>query len=75
LQREENELRRRSGEPLLPEEDLTLPFFRPLEPPRGSKDPLDVLLMSANISAYCGQVGRFAGASFGKLFLASSLHK
>ena len=73
--REENELRRRNKEPLLPEEDPSLPFFRPVDPPRGAKDPLDVSLMSANISHYCAQVGKFSGASFGKLFLASSLHK
>lgn len=75
MQREENALRVRNGEDPLPEEDSSLPFFRPLDPPRGSKDPLDVLLMSANISAYCSSVNKFAGASFGKLFLASSLHK
>jgi translation initiation factor 3 subunit H len=73
--REENELRRRNKEPLLPEEDPSLPFFRAVDPPRGAKDPLDVALMSANISHYCAQVGKFSGASFGKLFLASSLHK
>jgi len=71
--REENEVRAGKGEDLLPLEDPSLPFFRPL--PAGSKDPLDVLLMSSQISNYCAQMTKFAGAGFGKLFLAGSLHK
>jgi len=73
-QREENEKRRATGLPALPEEDPTLPFFRPFADTR-AKEPLDMLLMSAQISNYCSQVAKFSGASFGKLFLAGSLHK
>jgi hypothetical protein len=58
VQREENELRRSQGDPLLPEEDPTLPFFRPLPEQRTARDPLDLLLMSAQISSYCGQVNK-----------------
>jgi translation initiation factor 3 subunit H len=61
--------------PPLPEEDASLPIFRPLPELRNAKDPLDTLLLSAQISNYCGQVNRFAGQSFGKIFLAGSLHK
>jgi len=72
--RAENEARRASGQEPLPEEDPSLPFFKPLVDPRGgSRDPLDALLMSAQIANYAGQVNRFAGQTFGKLFLAQSL--
>jgi translation initiation factor 3 subunit H len=74
--RAENELRKQNGEDPLPEEDLSLPFFRPIPPPmKGQVDPLDTLLMQQQILTYAGQVNRFASQSFGKLFLAGSLHK
>lgn len=74
LQRVENEARRAAGQEPLPEEDPSLPFFKAFTDSR-SKDPLDMLLMSAQISNYASQVNRFAGQSFGKFFLASSLRK
>lgn len=72
--RVENEARRSAGLEALPEEDPSLPFFKPYTDPRGgNRDPLDSLLMAAQISNYAGQVNRFAGQTFGKLFLAQSL--
>ena len=75
MQRAENEVRKAAGEEALPEEDPSLPFFRPVQQDSRQKDPLDILLMSAQVNNYCSQVNKFAGQSFGKLFLASSLHK
>lgn len=72
--RAENEARRSVGQEPLPEEDPSLPFFRPTADAR-ARDPLDALLMSSQIATYAGQVNRFAGATFGKLFLAQSLRK
>lgn len=73
-QRAENDARRARGEDPVPiVEDPSLPFNRPVLEPRG-RDPLDVLLMSAQVSNYCAQVNSFAGQSFGKIFLAGSLH-
>ena len=73
FQRAENELRRANGEPVLPEEDLTLPFFRTLQDSRSGRDPLDSVLMAAQVANYCGQVNKFAGSAFGKLFLAQAV--
>eukprot|EP00616_Rhizochromulina_sp_CCMP1243_P001126 CAMPEP_0118966402 /NCGR_PEP_ID=MMETSP1173-20130426/3875_1 /TAXON_ID=1034831 /ORGANISM="Rhizochromulina marina cf, Strain CCMP1243" /LENGTH=311 /DNA_ID=CAMNT_0006915173 /DNA_START=1 /DNA_END=936 /DNA_ORIENTATION=+ len=38
-------------------------------------DRMASLLVSNQISEYCSQIHHFTGASFGKLFLAGSLHK
>lgn len=38
-------------------------------------DRMAALLVSNQIAQYCGQVHRFTGAAFGKLFLVGSLHK
>lgn len=74
LRRRENEKRRLEGLEMLPEFDASLPFFKPVMDKTG-RDTLDSLLISAQISAYCGSVMRFADQSFGKLFLAASLQK
>lgn len=73
----ENELRRTAGQEALPEHDPTLPIFQPLRDAhgRGSKDPLEAVLMQAQISNYSAQAARIAGSSFGKLFLTQTLHK
>jgi translation initiation factor 3 subunit H len=70
--RRENEKRRAEGLEPLPEVDASLPFFKPVVDKSG-RDPLDTLLLSAQITSYCSSVTRFADQSFGKLFLASSL--
>ncbi len=70
-----NEERIAGGLEALPEEDPSMPYYRQLVELAKSKDPLDHLLTSAQISSYCNQVNRFAGQSFGKLFLAGTLHK
>lgn len=74
MRRRENEKRRLEGLEMLPEFDANLPFFKPVMDKTG-RDTLDSLLVSAQISAYCGSVMRFADQSFGKLFLAASLQK
>ena len=74
LRRRENEKRRMEGLDTLPEFDSSLPFFKPVTDKTG-RDTLDTLLVSAQISAYCGSVMHFADQSFGKLFLAASLQK
>ena len=68
-------LRRAAGEATLPEEDASLPFFRPLPVDARAKDPLDTLLLAAQVNNYAQQVNKFAGQSFGKLFLAASLQQ
>ncbi len=70
--RKENEKRRTEGLEALPEVDATLAFFKPVTDKSG-RDPLDTLLLSAQITSYCSSVTRFADQSFGKLFLASHL--
>jgi hypothetical protein len=70
--RRENEKRRTEGLEPLPEVDPSLPFFKPITDKSG-RDHLDSLLVSAQISAYCNNVTKFGGNSFGKLFLASAL--
>ena len=62
-----NEERRAAGEPEVPEE----------EPEKAAEAPqrLESLLISTQISAYCDQLNTFAGTSFERLFLASSLQK
>jgi hypothetical protein len=74
LRRAENDKRRKEGLEPLPEFDSSLSFFKPVMDKSG-KDTLDTLLVSAQISAYCGGVARFADHAFGKLFLAASLQK
>ena len=69
--REENKLRRDSGEAPLPEEDPTNPIFKPVPQP----SRLEALLISNQIDQYCKQINRHAGQSFTKLFLAGSLQK
>lgn len=73
--RKENEDRKARGLEPLPETDPSHPAFQPLRDQRAKADPLDTMLLSAQISNYCQQVSKYAGASFGKLFLAGSLHK
>jgi hypothetical protein len=70
--RRENEKRRAEGLEPLPEVDPSLPFFKPVVDKSG-RDPLDTLLLSAQITSYCSSVTKFADQSFGKLFLASNL--
>jgi len=41
----------------------------------GAPDRLLSLLCANQVSQYCGQVHQFAGASFGKLFLAGALQQ
>jgi translation initiation factor 3 subunit H len=72
--RRENELRCSQGLEPLPEVDSTLPFFKPVVDKAG-RDALDTLLLSAQISAHCGSIRRFAEQGFGKLFLAGELVK
>ena len=42
---------------------------------RAERKRMESLLISNQIRNYCDQVDSFAGAGFGKLFLAGSLHK
>jgi hypothetical protein len=72
LRRKENEKRRAEGLEALPETDASLAFFKPVAD-RSGREPLDTLLLSAQISSYCSSVNKFADQSFGKLFLASHL--
>jgi translation initiation factor 3 subunit H len=66
---EENKLREEAGEEALPTEDPTNPIFKHYpEPSR-----LESLMISKQIGHYCQQINSFAGMSFSKLFLASSL--
>lgn len=67
--RQENEERRQAGEAPLPEEP-DLAWRMQNQPPR-----MQSLLIANQIDKYCSQMHHFAGASFGKLFLAGSLHK
>lgn len=71
--RAKNEERVKTGQKPLPEvPDTSLQCFKPL--PEGARqDKLESLLVSAQISTYCRQINAFAGASFGKLFLARSV--
>ena len=66
---EENKAREEAGEETLPEEDPTNPIFKHYpEPSR-----LESLMISKQIGHYCQQINSFAGMSFSKLFLQSSL--
>ncbi len=68
--RRANEERRANGEAPLPDDDKDLPpGERRIDPP----NRLESLLISTQISAYCNQLSKFTGASFERLFLASSL--
>jgi hypothetical protein len=72
--RKENEERAMSGMSLLPEEDYSLPFFKPIqERGSGAKEPLEAHLMAAQVSNYCSNVTRFAHQNFGKLFLTQTM--
>ncbi len=73
--RAENEARAASGLDALPEEDPSMPFFRQHTERGGKGDPLDSLLISAQIGTYCEQVNKFAGSSASKLFLAGQFAK
>ena len=42
---------------------------------KNKHDKLETLLVSARINSYCQEISRFAGQSFGKLFLAESLQE
>ena len=69
--KEENMVRQAAGEEALPLEDPENPVFRQYpEPSR-----LESLMISKQISHYCHQINAFAGMSFSKLFLASSLRE
>ena len=65
--KQENEERRQRGDDPLPDADDA---DKTNQPPR-----MESLLISNQIDQYCSQMHHFAGASFGKLFLAGSLHK
>lgn len=75
--KEENEVRRAAGLKALPEEDPEKWFFQPLtdHPSQRDADRLGLLLAGAQVEAYCSAINKFTGQSFGKLFLAGSLHK
>lgn len=68
----ENAARKEAGQALLPEKDMSLPFFKPLTDAK-NVDRLDALLISARIGTYCDEINEFAGQSFSKLFLAGRL--
>lgn len=70
--RRENEDRIASGLQPLPEEDHSLPFFQ-MNKGSGHKEPLEVQLMSAQITNYCHNVTKFAHQNFGKLFLTQTM--
>jgi len=65
----ENQMRKQRGDSPLPEEDMNK-MFKPLAPP----PRLDALLWAGQISCYTDQITEFATQSFGKLFMADSLH-
>ena len=65
--KQENEERRQRGDDPLPDEDDADKTNKPAR--------MESLLISNQIDQYCSQMHHFAGASFGKLFLAGSLHK
>jgi len=65
--KQENEERRQRGEDPLPDADDADKTNQPAR--------MESLLISNQIDQYCSQMHHFAGASFGKLFLAGSLHK
>merc|ERR1712018_293134 len=65
----ENQMRKQRGDSPLPEEDINK-LFKPLAPP----PRLDSLLWAGQISCYTDQITEFATQSFGKLFIADSLH-
>lgn len=67
--KQENEERRQSGDQAL-SADVDSQWKTMHRPPR-----MESLLISNQINQYCSQMHHFAGASFGKLFLAGSLHK
>jgi translation initiation factor 3 subunit H len=67
--RRENADRQMQGLSLLPEEDLSLPFFQ-LQRDKALKDPLDSILYSAQINSYCSSVTKFSYQNFPKLYLA-----
>jgi translation initiation factor 3 subunit H len=69
LQKLENDARAAKGEPPLPEEDLNK-MFKPLAPPAR----LDSLLLAGQIATYSNCMTQFATQSFGKFFMADSLH-
>ncbi|KAI0209594.1 Eukaryotic translation initiation factor 3 subunit H [Lamellibrachia satsuma] len=67
---QENAARGTRGEAALPEEDINK-LFKPLQaPPR-----LDPLLWAGQVDSYAAQINSFSTQSFGKLFMAESLHK
>mmetsp|Transcript_3233 Transcript_3233/g.4727 ORF Transcript_3233/g.4727 Transcript_3233/m.4727 type:complete len:338 (-) Transcript_3233:220-1233(-) len=69
--RNENELRRERGEPPLSEDPRNEPSLA--NGPGPSR--LESLLIINQINTYCNQMNAFSGSSFGKIFLAGSLHK
>eukprot|EP01084_Bolivina_argentea_P039414 72846_1 len=69
-QRRANEERRINGEAPLPDDDKDLP---PGERKIDAPNRMESLLISTQISSYCNQLSKFTGASFERLFLASSL--
>ncbi len=68
--RRTNEERRANGEAPLPDDDKDLP---PGDRKIDAPNRMESLLISTQISSYCSQLSKFAGASFERLFLASSL--
>ncbi|CAM9509558.1 unnamed protein product [Chrysoparadoxa australica] len=65
-----NDERRAAGQEPLANDDPAFLERKPEPPGR-----LEGLLISNQINTYCGQINKFAGASFEKLFLAGSLQK
>jgi len=74
---EENEVRYAAKLKPLPLTDPEKWFFQPLaeHPSQRDADRLGLLLAGAQVGQYCEAINKFAGQSFGKLFLAGSLHK
>uniref|UniRef100_A0A1D1XP85 Eukaryotic translation initiation factor 3 subunit H n=1 Tax=Anthurium amnicola TaxID=1678845 RepID=A0A1D1XP85_9ARAE len=69
--RADNMTRKAQGEEPLPEEDPSLPFFKPLpEPSR-----LDSFLITNQISNYCNQINGVVGQSLSRLYLVKALHE
>ena len=70
LQQQENQARQARDEAALPEEDINKLFKPQQAPPR-----LDPLLWAGPVDSYAAQINSFSTQSFGKLFMAESLHK
>jgi translation initiation factor 3 subunit H len=73
VRRRENELLTKAGTKPLPMHDPSLDCFKPMHPDAHT-ERRDALLMAAQASLYCREIGHIASRNFGKLFLAGALH-